>query len=678
MTEKELLKKIKSSAEEIEVPESLLPDSIKKKLDEAVTVNKSEEKKKHWFTGRKIAIAAGMFLVCGAAAAQLFSTGEDEITTKSAEASVSNTSIESAAELNDKKQKTDAGGMYVAAKNYGEVYDVLKASKKSEWDEVRDGVMEGEMYAADGVIEESAEESSAAQTAEAYSKTNIQTDGVDESDIIKTDGEYIYVVDNNAVKIVDIRGAEMKECGQIEVSMQGAADSVIEMYVDGDILNLILQREMTELSEESDTTYLSLGEEVMPLSDVYYMNTNTEVELLTYDISNRSKPELLGSIRQEGAYKTSRRVNDIVYLFTENHMELPDMTKAEAATDEEIEKWIPTINDTAIAAECIYLPKQGGQGLLISSLDVHNPDSIVDNALILNNYVNIYVSTGSVYLYETDYEGNGVSTQIAKFCLDEGMIHAVAAASVAGEIYDTFAINEYQGKLRVLTTDWSGEVMENQLYLFDEKMKVTGSLTGIAKGEEIYAARYMGDMVYFVTYRNTDPLFVVDLSDEKNPQILSELKITGFSEYLHFWGEDKLVGIGYETDSDTGEKKGLKLSMFDISNPTNLTTLGSCVLAYVDDSPALYDYKCVLADSDKNMIGFATESYGRDRKCTYQLYSWKDGKFDNLLLEKLGDAEKLNEYRGIYVGDSFYLANTEQIILYDIEKNYERVQTLKW
>ena len=98
----------------------------------------------------------------------------------------------------------------------------------------------------------------------------------------------------------------------------------------------------------------------------------------------------------------------------------------------------------------------------------------------------------------------------------------------------------------------SGEA-ENNLYLFDENLNLTGKIEGLAQGKEIYAARYLGNMAYFVTYRNTDPLFAVDLSDDKNPKVLGELKISGFSEYLHFWGEDKLVGIGYETDEKTGE-----------------------------------------------------------------------------------------------------------------------------
>lgn len=712
MTERELLEKIKSSAEEIEVPERLSPDAIKRKLDEAVSENSAQEnsaqestdsadktgstekerivsisRKKRWYTNRKVAAAAVMLLVCttgAVAATQNFGGMTGGTSAESLEMATAGAAQEELAAEEDvvePEEKVNAGTMYVVAENYGEVYDVLKGPRESMWDTLFNGSDGAEEIAVEESAAESgatAEDTSSSQSMrddEEYSKTNLQTEGVDESDIIKTDGEYIYVVDDDAVKIIDIRSSKMQEYGEIEVSFRSAADRVVEIYVDGDILNMIVQRETANLQEKEDTTYVT---ESVVACEVYSVNTKIETEVLTFDISNRKQPELLGTTVQDGYYKTSRKIGDIVYLFTEKYMELPDMEKAEAITDEEIAEWIPTINEKTVAADCIYLPEQGQCGLLISSIDVEKPDKVVDNALILNDYVNIYVSTNAIYLYEADYSGRSVSTQIAKFCFDKGRIRAVAATSVTGEVYDTFAVNEYQGSLRVLTTDWSGSEEENQLYLLDENLNLTGSLTGIAKGEQIYAARYLGDMVYFVTYRNTDPLFAVDLSDEGNPKILSELKITGFSEYLHFWGEDKLVGIGYETDPDTGEQKGLKLSMFDISNPANLTTVDSCVIAYVDYSPALYDYKSVLADADKNLLGFATETYGRDEKCMYQLFTWKDGRFESLMVEKLSDNSELSEYRGIYVRDMFYLVNTHEIISYGMEENYVRLQTLKW
>lgn len=703
MTEKELLEKIKSSAQEIEVPESLSPESMKKKLEDGLS---EKQKRDHWHVtaGRKVIAAAMAVIVCGMGAVAAYQShgsragadsavvGMETAADAAGGMEASAESVEMAAEetVAEREPKVDAGEMYVVAKNYGEIYDLLKEQEEPQWKlwsnagETTDGVMEeaveeaagldtavsADMNTSTGTMTDTVVQDLQASRGEAsYSKTNVQTAGVDESDIIKTDGKYLYVVDEEAVKIIDIRDAKMREVGEVAVTLGSAADRVIEMYVDGDILNLIIEKEDTGLTEEKSksSTY-----------DVYYVDTDTETELLTYDISDRTNPVLKGSTRQDGFYKTSRKVGDIVYLFTEKYMELPNLTKRQATTEGNLSNWIPLVNDTAVAADCIYLPERGNRGLLISSVDVENPDSVVDNALIMNDYVNIYVSTKAIYLYESNYAGNGISTQIAKFAFKDGVINAVGATSASGEVYDTFAINEYQGKLRLLTTDWSSAERENQLYLFDEKLNLTGSLKGIAKGEQIYAARYFGDMVYFVTYRNTDPLFAVDLSDEKKPKILSELKITGFSEYLHFWGQDKLVGIGYETDPDTGAQKGIKLSMFDISDPANLTTLGTCVIENLDYSSALYNYKCVLVDEEENLIGFAAESYGREIKSSYLLFSWEEGGFHSLFSERIDGNEMLDEYRGIYVGDMFYLVNTEAVTSYDREKEYTKLQTLEW
>lgn len=296
--------------------------------------------------------------------------------------------------------------------------------------------------------------------------------------------------------------------------------------------------------------------------------------------------------------------------------------------------------------------------------------------MIIHNFVNIYVSTDSLYLYRSNYQNNIAQTEIAKFSIHAGKINAVGASSVKGEVRDTFAINDYQGNLRILTTllDSDGNY-SNQLYLFDTSLNQTGSLTDIAKGEEIYAARYFNHTGYFITYRNTDPLFAVDLSDEYNPKLLGQLKITGFSEYLHFWGKDKLLGIGYETDPDTGSTQGIKLVMFDISDPAELNILDTLVLSDARYSPALYDYKCILADETENIIGFAAE-YNSDYsfRNNYLVYSWEDGHFISRLKENFNSEISSSDCRGLYIGDRFYIADTYEIISFNRTKDYEKIQ----
>ena len=184
-------------------------------------------------------------------------------------------------------------------------------------------------------------------------------------------------------------------------------------------------------------------------------------------------------------------------------------------------------------------------------------------------------------------------------------------------------------------------------------------------------------MAYFITYRNMDPLFAADLSDERNPKLVGELEITGFSEYLHFWGEDKLLGLGFETDPKTGQQKGLKLVMFDMADPAELKVLGSKVLQDTSYSPALYDYKTILADPGENLIGFLVESYDRGVKRDYELYQWNGEGFERILSENLDEDGYDNaNYRGMYIGEKFYIAHPEVVRYYDRE-NYERKQVLK-
>lgn len=678
MTEMEWMEKIRVSAEEIKIPKSISPDEMRKKL-----------KKSKTNYARKQITAAVILFVCGISAFagyQLIGDSREEDIVEKIIMATDRTLIESTGiteEIQDIEtviepvEKRDAGTIYTVAKDYGEVYDILAENELSLLYSRSADIAKTDAEMEDSSITQSSSLSSAANltgsmiedlmgSIEAasdnvnHSETNVQTEGVYESDIIQTDGTYIYVVDNDIVQIIGIQDDLMNIIGQISAPINGASDRILELYINGDCLNLIVEHQKTTLSQSEE--------------DVYYMDTDRTTELLTYDISSRTNPKLSGSIEQDGYYKTSRKIGPVVYLFTQQRIEVPYTARRTAILNDEVKSWIPTVGGNAIASDCIYLPAEGsnGNGLIISSVNVDHPDKVVDNTMILNNYVDIYVSTESLYLYNSDYSDGEAHTEIAKFELNNGVINAVGATSAAGQVYDTFAINENQGKLRLLTTDWSHGENENNLYLFDENMNLTGSLTGIAKGESIYAARYFGNMAYFVTYRNTDPLFVVDLSDEKEPKILSELEITGFSEYLHFWGEDKLIGIGYETDPNTGRQEGIKLTMFDLSNPADLKTLGTCVIGNIDYCPAFYNYKYVLADAGENLLGFAAETYGRSRKDSYLLFSWENGKFQELLVETLADDAGTEGYRGLYAGDTFYLVNQDHVTSYDRTQEYEK------
>lgn len=700
MTEKEILEKISESADQVETPESLSPKAVQEQLER-------QGARKKPFGRRTGAMAAGIaIMLCATslfAASRLWGgTGNQSGDAKNsveqvAEDAPAKQSQEAAGGSRESgAEKRSAGELYKVAGNYEEVYKVLQNSQRKY---ARNGIdiMEDAMTAGDSTaysFNEKAMDPAEAPGAAAdmgaekqeeisYSTTNLQTEGVDESDLIKTDGSYIYSVGRDTVRIVDIREGKLELAGTIPLAFGSGGDQALEMYVDKDRLILAVQQQKASLArqEGAQEAVPESQDSAKPLDNtttpIYVMDTAYETKLMTFDISDRANPKLLGEVSQEGFYHTSRKIGDIVYLFTDRGLAGEPVPLGAARVAEG--DFVPYVNGEKIAADSIFIPSEGEEGLIISSMNVKSPDQTVDEAMIVNNAVEIYVSTQSLYLYNSNYQSGGSVTEIAKFSLKDGFIQGVGATTAAGTVTDTFAINEREGKLRLLTTDTMGGQDGSSLYLFDGNLALTGKLEGIAKGEQIYAARYMGNMAYFVTYRNTDPLFAVDLSDDTKPVILGELKITGFSEYLHFWGEDRILGIGYETDPETGSRKGLKMTMFDRSDPANLKAVESLVIDNLDYSPALDLYKCVLADDRENLIGFAVTSYSKGKvENSYLLFRFAEGKFEALLTTALGENAALEEYRGLYAGDTFYLAGRNEILSYGRKEGYQQQKVLEY
>lgn len=705
----DLLDKIKQSAKQVEVPESLSPENILKKCRE--TRQEEPAGKKFRFRNQRLfgaLSAAAVFIICfislretgifdlaGGKSMQESETmdaaaGESMVNECAEEAPAEEAPMESDAGWTEEEapveggaglaeeapERRDAGDLYTLAEDYEAVYERLEEIRTRDTSEsggagMRDGGMQAmEPAAADegGMTEGAGTDSLAdlqikqesAEEEKRYSETNVQTFGIDESDVVKTDGAYLYLLRGSSVSIVSA-GEKMKQVSELKPEGVDASASVCAMYVDGDRLILMLEEDVTGLERDE------AGDEAV--YDLLYIDTNRSVSVLTYDISDRENPVLTGKTTQDGSYVTSRKDGNIVYLFTSKYL-LEDYERDPGDA-------IPSVNGRKVAADCIYVGESGERALILSSLSLYEPDTVRDAVMILDEGSEIYMGEDSLYLYRTDYRRLGETTQIAKFSLTGGFLNGEAAASVRGSVRDTFAIHEKAGKLRVLTSDTSGADWENRLFLLDENLKVTGTLEHLAVGESIYAARYLGDMAYFITYRNMDPLFAVDLSDERNPKLLGELEITGFSEYLHFWGEDKLLGLGYETDPATGEQKGLKLVMFDLSDPMKLETLGAEILRDTSYSPALYDYKTILADPEENLIGFVVESYHRGVERDYELYRWDGEGFEKVLSQSLTEDGYDNaNYRGLYIGDRFYVAHPEIVRYYD-RKEYALKQTLE-
>lgn len=635
----EVYKQIEESMENVEVPESLSPENIKKKLME-------NNKRKQNFKRHIMEIAAAVALVIIAGGTGIYVKSANKVTEQKALTAGQDTQVVEVA--NGKKETV---GAYHLAKSYDEIYDSIA---KSEY------------------INESGEKEFVAETVEdtatsnqkEYSTTNLQVEGVDESDFVKCDGKYLFVQTDEKVSIIDIQSKSMKTVATVKPNL--ASDSeILDIYMDKNRLYLVIQERDVQIRDDDIS------------EDIQYIDASSNVILQTYDITGRAGGKLLGTVRMDGQYQTSRKVGEYIYLFTEKYFyDSTEKNKQEA---------VPEINNEKIACSDVYIQENATNEYIVASVNVNNPSETVDQMVLLNADMQIYMGTESIYLYAGNYDWNNEKsyTDIAKFSYKDGKMNAVNATSVQGTIGDQFAISESDGVLRVLTTDWTRPKSENRLYLMDENLKTLGKLENIATGEEIYAARYIGYIAYFITYHNTDPLFAVDISDPEKPKMLGQVEMTGFSDYLHPYGENLLLGIGYETDPDTSMTEGVKITMFDISDPTELKIMDS-VKIEGDRCNAADDYKCALVDEDKNMIGFAVSDYGQEKESMkYYLYQWKKDHFDRLLVENLENnyLDLDTNIRGLYAGNQFYIIyqteNGYEIISYDMENNYERTDKLK-
>lgn len=712
MNEQEILTQLRKAAEEI--PEALKPEQIEKQLQEQKAKQQQEnqhlkpKKSKKIIPWRRLGsmVAVLALVVCSGIYITVTRVDKNSGTGQTDSIAMTDTqqTVGEAGETEEAEHVDVAslGTMYHRASDYKEVYQTLLKGYQQNWTE---GEMSAETSTAtsedkasgNAAKDESADMDLSEGSKEGgkdYSTTNLQMEGVDESDIAKIDGSYIYTVEDKYIVITDIRDGKLEEVTRFLPKDCGAADRVMEIYVDGDQLILVVQGYETSLdgnskagsdketsdkeTSDKETKDEENSDKETAVSDVakdgafcYKMNGKSTTQIQVYSIVDRRNPEFEGRLIQDGYYNTSRKIGDVVYLFTQYHM----TSDVVGYVEKEYTSVIPKVNGEKVAAGEIYLPESSGEsGILVSSLDVNKPDKVLDSKLVISGYAQTYISKDALYLYEEDYDG-AMITNIAKFALDEGRISGVAATAVRGYVRDTFAINASDGYLRVLTTDYSTEDEVNALYILDENMKLTGQLTGIAPGEEIYAARFMGNTGYFVTYRNTDPLFTVDLSDPAKPEIIGELKVTGFSEYLHFWDDTHLLGIGYESDEKTGNIENIKLSMFNIENPGEVTEEAKLVLKDVDYSEALYDYKSVIISKDKNLIGLVCEDYSSSRtKQTYQIYSYENGTFKKQAEIPGINGVNYENVRGMYSGNVFYLWINDNITSYDMTDGFKKIK----
>ncbi len=496
-----------------------------------------------------------------------------------------------------------------------------------------------------------------------YSETNTRTEGVDEGDKVKTDGNYIYSYNQHKSEFTITKAND----GELEVvSETGIMDDgiyVTDMYVRGDMLIFVGNYSNVETSEDG-------RKKKFYVIDYGYGYGYDTTAIVIYDISNRQEPKKIETFKQDGAYKSSRIADGVLYTFSEKNM----YNYEKKPKFEEKETFIPKVNDKIVDEGCVIVHPYVKSQIytVISSYKLEGEPKQVDTLAVLGGNASEYVSASNIYLvdYKIDYydkKGNIIDkfysiwdesvrsktkTIIQRIAYKDGKFALEAEGECVGQILNDYSMDEYNGYLRLVSTEtnYSTWVRTNQLYILNMRLEVVSSLKNIARKEEIKSARFMGDTGYFVTYLNTDPLFSVDLSDPMNPKLIGQLKIPGFSAYLHPFGDGLLLGIGYDSDENGGPTTGIKLSMFDVSDPTNVKEINKCVDRNYTFAHFLSEnMNGVLIDQEKNLIGFSASG---NSSADYLLYSYTKEDGFKLRLKYVGNSYEQDEY---YVDEPYYI-----------------------
>ncbi len=498
-----------------------------------------------------------------------------------------------------------------------------------------------------------------------YSETNVQVKGVDEADIVKTDGSYIYYIAGNQLNILKPDGAETKLISSTQLSSDDSWWGYnSEMFLLGDRLMIITQSYNTVWINDANGNY----------------QTNTDqTSAIIYDVSNPAKPVQVVSLGQSGSYVSSRMIGDYVYLVTSQYIYNP--VKDTPIT------YIPSTSDGVesklLQPTDLYVSgnPQSAAYTVIGSINLKSGANFTSAKAVFGGTSELYATADHLLLAFSRYEeetlpiapdkdGKNVqitrsssSTDLVLLGLSEGQITKLASGNVPGSLLNQFSMDEYKNVIRIVTTlnNWeqriytdgvdtyeSDNTSANALYTLDLNLNVLGKIENLAKDEYVKSVRFDGDIGYFVTFRQVDPLFAVDLSNAASPRILDTLKIPGFSEYLHVFKDNLLLGIGYNADDTTGQMQGVKLSMFDTTDKSNVKEVNT---ASVDASWTIVgsNHKAILVDAEKNLIAFPADS-------AYFIYRYTaDNGFT--LAARVGMTADLSSWnlRGLFIGDYFYV-----------------------
>ena len=494
------------------------------------------------------------------------------------------------------------------------------------------------------------EETSAALAAPAsdggFSGTNVQVAGVDEPDMVKTDGKRIVALTEGVLVVIDVTGDKPIVESRLHIGNLGVQSIFL-----------------------SDDTVLMFGSAwghpvpwpaVEGDADIAPIFQTPTMQVIEVDISGDA--EIVRTLTVDGQFVSGRMVGDSVRLvlssgpvgfqwsFPEGsglkaEREAIDRNK-EIIRNSTADNWIPyylvtdsegdvveegTLFDCSRAAH----PEEfsGLNMLSVVTIDIEAGLDVVDSTGVLANGDTVYASEDNLYVATQNWnswrwareaegdEPQTVTTDIHKFDIsDPSHTSYLASGRVTGYLLNQFAMDEHEGLLRVASTSqpaWWGEgdndsqSMITVLTQDGAELAESGFVDGLGKTEQIYSVRFMGDVAYVVTFRQTDPLYTVDLSDPTSPEVVGELKIPGYSAYLHPLTDGLLLGVGQDA-TDTGRVQGTQISVFDVSDPANPTRIDKVTLAEGSNSEAEYDHHAFLYWQPTGLVMIPIQQYWWD------------------------------------------------------------------
>ena len=499
----------------------------------------------------------------------------------------------------------------------------------------------------------------ATQPTKEYSTTNIQVENVDEADITKTDGDYIYSLSEEKVIITDVRDET-----QIKIASEIEPD-------DSDIIPIDLILYNNKL--------VVIGEKIESSAKYYYRNYNNITFVSIYDISDKENPKEVKNYQLEQTYYTSRCIDGRLYVISSGYLkeENDEIVTYYYEDGEQIDpgyKNIKRIKDLNTDAQTI-----------LSMLDLNNINEKVKVNSYLMDVENAYVSENNIYLldekYEWKYSGtpeissifgfkgilgafsndyyenedSGTYTNIYKFnLLEDGSIKYDKKAEEKGETINQFSIDEYAGNLRIALYDSEG----SRVVIFNNEMEKIGETEALAEGERMYSSRFLGNKAYLVTYKTIDPLFVIDLSNPERPEVLGELKIPGYSTYLHPYDENHLIGIGMQTEervnrdssgrvrSTSAVITGMKMALFDVTDVNNPVQISDTVIGDSRTTSAiLTNHKALLFSKEKQLLAIPVNNYTED----FEIENSSD-EYDSIV-------SSYTNYNKQYVSEGYFVYN---------------------